>query len=159
MHRPETHFTNDALRDALARAVAVVGLAGFALIHLLDLPDTMAGSRLIGWLYIAAIVGAVCVAGALVRTSDIRAWLAAGGLVSSVIVAYVLSRTTGIPQDSGDIGDWAQPLGIAMLFVGGSLLALTGSVLAGRLIGAGRPAAAGRKSIVLRVDDRRRAAA
>ncbi|HWH09525.1 MAG TPA: hypothetical protein VG165_00205 [Solirubrobacteraceae bacterium] len=159
MHRPESHLTADAVRDALARAVAVVGLAGFALIHLLDLPDTMAGSQLIGWAYIAAIVGAVCVAGALVRTSDTRVWLAAGGLVSSVIVAYVLSRTTGIPQDGGDIGNWGQPLGIAMLFVGGSLLALTGSVLAGRVSPARRPAARGWEPIALRVDDRRRAAA
>ena len=88
-------------------------------------------------------------AGALVRTSDTRVWLAAGGLVSSVIVAYVLSRTTGIPQDGGDIGDWGQPLGIAMLFVGGSLLALTANVLAGRLIGAAkRPAALAWEPIV-----------
>lgn len=159
MHRSDTQFTADAVGDALARGVAVVGLAGFALIHLLDLPDTMAGSQLIGWAYIAAIAGAVSLAGALVRTSDTRVWLAAGGLVSSVIVAYVLSRTTGIPQDGGDIGDWGQPLGIAMLFVGGSLLALTANVLAGRLIPAKRPAALAWEPISLRADDRRRAAA
>jgi Na+/proline symporter len=130
--RPTTHVTADAVRDAIARAVAVVGLAGFALIHLLDLPDTMSGSQLLGWAYIAAIVGAVAAAGALIRTSDTRVWLAAAGLVTSVIVAYVLSRTTGIPQDSDDIGNWGQSLGIAMLFDGGALLALTGGVLTDR---------------------------
>jgi hypothetical protein len=44
------HNLEDAVRDGIARAIASVGLAGFALIHLLDLPDTMSGSRLIGWL-------------------------------------------------------------------------------------------------------------
>jgi hypothetical protein len=71
-------------------------------------------------------------AGAVIRTSDTRLWLASAGLVTSVMIAYVLSRTTGIPQDSGDIGNWGEPLGIAMLFVGGSVLALSGGVLAAR---------------------------
>jgi Na+/proline symporter len=156
--QPQSQVIPDTVRDAVARAVAVVGLAGFALIHLLDLPDTMAGSRLIGWLYIAAIVGAVSIAGALARTSDTRIWLAAAGLVSSVIVAYVLSRTTGIPQDTGDIGDWGQPLGIAMLFVGGCVLALTGGVLVDRVRRVRRPAVTERP-LPVRRDDRRVAAA
>lgn len=158
MQRPESQVIAATVRDAVARAVAAVGLAGFALIHLLDLPDTMSGSRLIGWLYIAAIVGAVSVAGALTWTSDTRVWLAGAGLVSSVIVAYVLSRTTGIPHDGGDIGDWGQPLGIAMLFVGGSLLGLTGGVLADRARRVHRSAASA-APIALRRDDRRVAAA
>jgi Na+/proline symporter len=133
MQRLESQVISQAVRDGVARAIAVVGLAGFALIHLLDLPDTMSGSQLIGWLYIAAIVGAVSLAGALAWTSDTRVWVATAGLVSSVIVAYVLSRTTGIPQDGGDIGNWGQPLGIAMLFVGGSLLCLSGGVLGARV--------------------------
>src|SRR5258708_19233186 len=85
-----------------------------------------------GWMYIGLIVSAIGLAGAPVRTSNTRIWAAAAGLVISVIVAYVLSRTTGLPQSSDDIGNWGQPLGIAMLFVGGSLLALTGTVLLGR---------------------------
>src|SRR6266446_8585946 len=83
----------------------------------------------IGLLYIALIVSAIGIAGALMRTSDTRVWAAAAGLVTSVIIAYVLSRTTGLPQSSDDIGNWGQPVGIAMLFVGGALLALSGSVL------------------------------
>ncbi len=121
-----------AVGDGIARAVAAVGLAGFALIHLLDLPDTMTGTPYIGWLYIGLIVSALGLAGALVRTSDSRVWLASTGLVVSVIVAYVLSRTTGLPQSTDDIGNWAQPGGIAMLFVGGCLLAVNTAVLAAR---------------------------
>ncbi len=121
-----------AVRDGIARAVAVVGLAGFALIHMLDLPGTIAGTPYIGWMYIGLIASAIGLAGALVRTSDSRVWAAAGGLVLSTIVGYVLSRTTGLPQSTDDIGNWSQTLGIAMLFTGGSLLALTGGVLLSR---------------------------
>ncbi len=127
-----------AVRDGIVRSVAVVGLVGFALIHLLDLPGTIGGTPYIGWMYIGLIASALGLAGALLRTSDSRVWAAAGGLVLSTIVGYVLSRTTGLPQSTDDIGNWGQTLGIAMLFTGGSLLALSGGVLVSR----GTPAAA-----------------
>jgi len=102
----ESRALRDAVRDGITRTTAVVGLACFALIHLLDLPGTMKDTPYIGWLYIGLIVSAIGLAGALLRTSDTRVWLAASGLVVSVIVAYVLSRTTGLPQSSDDIGNW-----------------------------------------------------
>ena len=128
----ESRAIRDAVRDGIARTVAVLGLTSFALIHLLDLPDTMKGAPYIGWLYIGLIVSAIALAGALMRTSDTRVWAAATGLVTSVIIAYVLSRTTGLPHSSDDIGNWEQTLGMAMLFVGGSLLALSSGVLLSR---------------------------
>ncbi len=128
----ESRALRDAVRDGILRTVAVLGLAAFALIHLLDLPGTMHDTPYIGWLYIGLIVSAIGVAGALTRTSDTRVWAAGACLVLSVIVSYILSRTTGLPQSSGDIGNWGQTLGVAMLFVGGSFLALSGSVLVGR---------------------------
>jgi hypothetical protein len=128
----ESRAIRDAVRDGIARTVAVLGLATFALIHLLDLPGTMKGTPYVGWLYIGLIVSAILIAGALMRTSDTRVWVAAAGLVTSVIIAYVLSRTTGLPQSSDDIGNWGQTLGLAMLFVGGSFLALTSGVLLSR---------------------------
>jgi len=128
----ESRHVRDAVRDGIVRTVAVLGLAAFALIHLLDLPDTMNGTPYIGWLYIGLIVSAIGLAGALMRTSDTRVWAASAGLVASVIVAYILSRTTGLPQSNDDIGNWSQTLGMAMLFVGGSFLALSSGVLASR---------------------------
>jgi hypothetical protein len=120
------------VHDGIVRTVAIVGLAGFALIHLLDLPDTMSETPYIGWMYIGLIGSSIVLAGALVRTSATRVWAAAAALVASVIACYVLSRTTGLPQSTDDIGNWGEPLGIAMLFVGGSLLALAANVLAAR---------------------------
>jgi hypothetical protein len=128
----ETRALREAVRDGIARTVAIVGLTGFALIHLLDLPDTISGTPYIGWMYIGLIVSALGLAGALTRTSATRVWGAAAALVTSVMAAYILSRTTGLPSSSDDIGNWGEPLGIAMLFVGGSFLSLAGGVLLGR---------------------------
>jgi hypothetical protein len=130
----ESRAIRNAVRDGIARTVAVVGLAGFALIHLLDLPDTMSGTPYLGWMYIGLIVSAIGLAGALLRTSDTRVWAAACALVTSVMVGYALSRTTGLPQATDDIGNWSEPLGMAMLFVGGAFLALGGGVLLGRRV-------------------------
>ena len=136
-----------AVRDGVARAAAVVGLGGIALIHLLDLPGKFSEVPYMAWLYVALIAGSIVLAGALIRGSDPRAWAAAGGLALTVVVAYALSRTTGLPQSSGDIGNWSEPLGIASVFVEGSVAALSGAVLlerAGGLapaIGRGAPRA------------------
>ncbi len=39
-------------------------------------------------------------------------------------MGYVLSRTTGLPQATGDIGNWTEPLGLASLFVEGGVAAV-----------------------------------
>jgi hypothetical protein len=118
-----------AVRDGVARATAVAGLAGVALIHLLDLPGTFDGQAYKGWLYIGLIAGCLLTAAALVRSSDPRAWLAAAALPLGAIVGYVWSRTIGLPGGADDIGNWTEPLGLASLFVEGSLVALGAAVL------------------------------
>jgi hypothetical protein len=75
-------------------------------------------------MYIALIVGCIVVAGAVLFTRMRIALLAAAGLAASAAVGYVLSRTTGLPQASGDIGNWTEPLGLASLFVEGSVAAV-----------------------------------
>ncbi|TMK41949.1 MAG: hypothetical protein E6G56_02670 [Actinobacteria bacterium] len=121
-----------AVRDGVARAIAVIGLGGMALIHLLDLPAQFDGTPYLGWMYIGLIVSSVTLAGLLIGGSGHRTWRAAGVLALAVLVGYVLSRTTGLPQATDDIGNWGEPLGIASLFVEASLVGLTVGVLAGR---------------------------
>jgi hypothetical protein len=123
---------DSAIRDGIARALAVVGLAGVALIHLLDAPGTFASSPYKGWLYTALIVGSLATAAVLVRHSDPRAWAAAAVLCLGAIAAFVVSRTVGLPQGADDIGNWTEPLGLASLFVEGSVLALAAAMLAER---------------------------
>jgi hypothetical protein len=114
----------DVVHDGIARAIAVVGLAGVALIHLLDTPGTFADAPYRGWLYLALISGCVLTAAALIRSGDPRAWAAAALLAGGATLAYVVSRTIGLPQGADDIGNWSEPLGIASLFVEGGLIAL-----------------------------------
>ena len=120
-----------AVRDGIARTIAVVGLAGVALIHLLDIPGKFQETPYLGWLYVALILGCVAVAASLVHSSDPRAWTAAALLPLGAIAGYTLTRTVGLPQAMDDIGNWSEPLGMASLFVEGSLVALSGAVLAG----------------------------
>ena len=124
----------DAVRDGIARGVAAIGLAGVALIHLLDLPGQLSETPYMFFLYLALMVASVVLAGALIATSDGRAWAAATVLAALVIVGYVLSRTTGLPHSSDDVGNWSEPLGMASLFVEGSLVALGSAILAARRV-------------------------
>jgi hypothetical protein len=129
-------LTSDALaaavRDGVARAVAVAGLAAVALIHLLDLPGTFDEQAYKGWLYIGLIAGCLLTGAALVHSSDRRAWLAAALFPLGAIAGYVWSRTVGLPGGADDIGNWTEPLGLASLFVEGSLVTLAAAVLRAR---------------------------
>ena len=117
------------IRDAIARTLAVVGLAGVALIHVLDAHDTFQSAAYKGWLYVALIAGCLAAAWVLVRCSDSRAWLATLLLPLGAFVAFVYSRTVGLPAGADDIGNWWEPLGLASLFVEGALVALAAHVL------------------------------
>jgi hypothetical protein len=122
----------DLVRDGIARAVAIVGLAGVALIHVLDLPGTFDTQAYKGVLYLGLIVGCLLTAAALVRSSDPRAWLGALLLPVGAMLGYVISRTVGIPGGADDIGNWTESLGLASLFVEGALVALAAGVLHAR---------------------------
>jgi hypothetical protein len=121
MHDERAHAANP-----VPRAVAVIGLLGIGLIHLLDSIGKYSETRYLFWMYIALIVGTIVVAGALLHRESRVAWAAAGLLAASALAGYVLSRTTGLPSAKGDIGNWAEPLGLASLFVEGCLVALAG---------------------------------
>lgn len=66
----------------------------------------------------------------MVRRPTRAVWLAVAGLASSAIAGYATSRTTGLPNATGDIGNWTEPLGLASLFVEGSLVAIASAALA-----------------------------
>lgn len=124
-------MTRDETRDAVLRAVAVIGLAGVALIHLLDAHDTFASTPYKGWLFVGLIAGSLASAAWLLRGNDQRAWTAATLLSIGAIAGFVYSRTVGLPGSADDIGNWWEPLGLASLFVEGAVAALGTAVLVG----------------------------
>ena len=115
---------SNPLDDSLARAVAVVGLAGVALIHVLDAHDTFVEAPYKGWLYVGLIAGTLITAAVLLRRDDARAWVAAALFPAGAFAAFVVSRTVGLPQGADDIGNWWEPLGLASLFVEAAVVAV-----------------------------------
>src|SRR5437764_924842 len=102
------------IKRPIERTLAVVGLTGVALIHLLDLHDTFVSAPYKGWLYVALIAGALVCAAGLVRRDDARAWTGAALLALGAFAAFVWSRTVGLPSGADDIGNWWEPLADAL---------------------------------------------
>ena len=121
-----TDTLNHLARDVATRATIAVGLAGIGVIHLLDSIGKYSETRYLFWMYIALIVGSIGVAGAVLFSRSRAVFLAAAALAGSAALGYVLSRTTGLPNANGDIGNWTEPLGLASLFVEGSVVAVAG---------------------------------
>ena len=94
---------DDVVRRGIARALAVVGLAGVALIHLLDAPGTFAATPYKGVFYALLILGSLAAAAVLLGRDDRRAWLAAVLLPLGAAAAFVVSRTAGLPQGAGGV--------------------------------------------------------
>jgi hypothetical protein len=101
--------------EYLARGAGVIALAAVAIIHVLDLPDTLSKTPLIGSGYFVLIAAALGGAMMLMTVSGPRVWVLADLIATGAIAAYVLSRTSGLPTDSADVGNWNCALGIAAL--------------------------------------------
>jgi hypothetical protein len=119
-----------AAREIVTRAVAAVGLAGIALIHLLDSLGKFQETPYMGWMYVGLIVACLAAAGALLRANLREAWLAAVALPAAAIAGFTLTRTVGLPQAHEDVGNWSEPLGLAALFVEAAVIAVAGYALA-----------------------------
>jgi hypothetical protein len=99
----------------MARVAGAIALAAVAIIHVLDLPDTLQETPLIGYSYFLLIGAAMSSAVALLTVRAPHVWALADLIAASAILAYVLSRTTGLPTDPFDIGNWDCSLGTAAL--------------------------------------------
>lgn len=116
----------------IARAAAVIGLLGIALIHLLDLQSKFQETPYLGVLYLVLIAGSVGVAATLIHRDEAKAWIAAALLSGATIAGYAINRTIGMPSATEDIGNWLEPLGLASLFVESIVCAVSVYALADR---------------------------
>jgi hypothetical protein len=92
---------------------AAAALSATAAIHMTLVPDHLREAPYAGALFIALSGAALATAMVLSATDHERVWLAAGAISLGALVAYLLSRSVGLPSLSDDIGDWANPLGLA----------------------------------------------
>jgi hypothetical protein len=108
-----------ATDTSVARAVAALGLAALAVIHVVDLPATLGPTPLVGAGYFAIIAASIVTAGALITRPHWLAWAAASGVAFAAMGGYILTRAVpgGFLGDHADVGNWRCSLGITALSV------------------------------------------
>ena len=129
--------TTAAINDTVGRSVAISGLTGIAVIHVLQAPEAFDETFYLGLLFIGAVVIAVALSAALTIGSDTGVWTATAVLPALILLGYLLSRTTGLPGATDDVGEWEEPLGLVSLVVEGLTLCVAGGVLGARRQAAG----------------------
>jgi hypothetical protein len=92
---------------------AAAALSATAAIHMTLVPEHLREAPYAGALFIALSAAALATAILLSATDRELVWLAAGAISLGALVAYSVSRSIGLPSMSDDIGDWANPLGLA----------------------------------------------
>jgi len=118
---PVTTPTGRAERPA-PRVVGAILLILAAVIHVIEVRDAETVTPVIGF-----ALSAVSTLGGslLLLTRGPRlGWFLGGGAAALTFVGYVLSRSVGLPGDTGDIGNWGEPLGVVSLVVEGLAVAL-----------------------------------
>jgi hypothetical protein len=109
----------------VARGLGIAGLVAVAVVHLVQLPETVPPTPGLGALFTALVLAAVLVAAGLVR-ADVRAlWYATALTATGPLLGYVLTRSMPVPFDTEDVGNWTEPLGLVALLLEGCLLALS----------------------------------
>lgn len=62
---------------------------------------------------------------------SLLAWEFVGLVCALAAAGYVLTRSVPLPGDSGDAGNWLEPLGMASLIIEGVVVILAALILAG----------------------------
>jgi hypothetical protein len=115
-----------AARGARAwRAAAGAGLLAVAALHIAAAGDEWADARGVFWLFMALAGACGLVAVRLTQGVDRAAPALVLALAVAPVAGYVVSRTTGLPGATDDVGDWANPLGLAALAVEAALVVVT----------------------------------
>ncbi len=111
------------------RSAAIVGLAGIALIHLLELQTKLKEVPYLGIGYILLIVASIAAAALLIHSNSRVGWTLAAAASLGALIGYTLTRTVGLPQSTDDVGNWLEPIGLASIFVEGVVAAVAGYAL------------------------------
>ena len=114
--------------NQLFSGLAILGLAGVAVIHLLDLADKMEEAPYLGVAYVGLIAGCAVAALLLVRRNYFG-FVLGGRLAVAAFIGYDISRTIGFPGARGDINNWMEPLGFWSLVVEGAVVAVSATAL------------------------------
>lgn len=120
------HRSAHASADTVLRTTGLISLMGIAIIHFVQLVPTMRQTPFLGVSFVLLIIGSVLVGARLIvsRTSPARLWGPVALLGIAAVLGYILTRAVSTPLDTQDVGNWSCMLGMAALFVEGSLVGL-----------------------------------
>jgi hypothetical protein len=103
--------------DPAVRAVASGALIAAGIVHALEIKGQLDG---VLWLTVGfcALAGVQPLAGLwlLVRPT-VAAWVLGGLAGLAPALGYLLTRSVPVPGDTGDVGNWSEPLGVVSLAV------------------------------------------
>ena len=123
-------YDADRSADRWTAALLLLVVAGT---HLVLVPDHLEEAPYAGWLFLALGVVSVALAGVLVLRESPAAWALAGLVSAATLAAYVASRTVGLPQLGDDLGNWTEPMSFPAVAAELMLVALSVTVLRGRV--------------------------
>jgi hypothetical protein len=103
-------------RAAGIRFLGILGLAGVALTHAVELGAHVEHAPYLGVLFCGLIVSCSGLAIALAAAwRPLTTWAAATATSAAAIGAYAASRTIGLPQIADHVGVWGEPAAVAAL--------------------------------------------
>jgi hypothetical protein len=124
LHRPALPV------DPAVRASAAIGLMAVGVVHMLEVHGQLSGAV---WLAVGfallAVVAPVVGLWLLTRPSPV-AWQLSALVCLSAGVGYILTRSVPVPGDTGDVGNWLEPLGVVSLMTEAIVIILATLVLA-----------------------------
>jgi hypothetical protein len=116
--------------DPAVRAVSAIGLFAVGIIHALEIPGQLSGAAWLAAGFIAlAVTGPVAGLWLLARPTPL-AWEFGALLCAAAAGGYILTRSVPVPGDTGDRGNWLEPLGVASLITEAVVIILAALVLA-----------------------------
>jgi len=125
-----TLLSRRAVGEVILRTVGILALLGIAVMHVVQLVQTLQATPLLGLSFVALIGASVALAARLLTGNARLTWWASAILGVSALAGYAFTRSFSTPLDNQDVGNWACMLGLAALFVETVLVLLSGYAIA-----------------------------
>jgi hypothetical protein len=119
--------------DAVVRATGILALGAVAVIHFAQVVSTVEQTPWLGAAFVTLTIACLVLAAQLLQKGSRFLWAQVGLLNLSAIGGYVFTRLFSTFVDNTDVGNWSEMLGLAALFIEGSLVLLSTQIVVGTL--------------------------
>lgn len=122
---PNAPGPDPIVADPVARAAAIFGLVGVAVIHFAQVVATIDQTPYLGAMFVLFTVACAAMAGRLLDRATGLLWVAVAMVNALAIAGYVFTRVFSTFIDHQDVGNWSEMLGLAALLVEGLIVMLS----------------------------------